>query len=38
MGGFSKIVGEKKVFIDPYVQVVFSGQQVSLNMAQILHS
>uniref|UniRef100_A0A670IJH9 C2 domain-containing protein n=1 Tax=Podarcis muralis TaxID=64176 RepID=A0A670IJH9_PODMU len=27
MGGFSKIVGEKKVFIDPYVQVVFSGQQ-----------
>ncbi|KAH0619024.1 hypothetical protein JD844_018627 [Phrynosoma platyrhinos] len=27
MGGFSKIVGEKKVFIDPYVQVAFSGQQ-----------
>ncbi|XP_061486315.1 fer-1-like protein 4 [Rhineura floridana] len=27
MGGFSKIVGEKKVFIDPYVQVIFSGQQ-----------
>ncbi|KAL8179277.1 UNVERIFIED_CONTAM: hypothetical protein K2H54_062405, partial [Gekko kuhli] len=27
MGGFSKIVGEKKVFIDPYVQVTFSGQQ-----------
>lgn len=30
MGGFSKIVGEKKVFIDPYVQVLFAGQQVSL--------
>ncbi|KAF7238941.1 Fer-1-like protein 4 [Varanus komodoensis] len=27
MGGFSKIVGEKKVFIDPYVQIAFSGQQ-----------
>nr|XP_056700148.1 fer-1-like protein 4 [Euleptes europaea] len=27
MGGFSKIVGDKKVFIDPYVQVTFSGQQ-----------
>ncbi|XP_067402968.1 fer-1-like protein 4 [Emydura macquarii macquarii] len=27
MGGFSKIVGEKKVFIDPYVQVLFAGQQ-----------
>ncbi|XP_074776128.1 fer-1-like protein 4 [Athene noctua] len=27
MGGFSKIVGEKKVFIDPYVQVSFCGQQ-----------
>uniref|UniRef100_A0A8C0G969 C2 domain-containing protein n=1 Tax=Chelonoidis abingdonii TaxID=106734 RepID=A0A8C0G969_CHEAB len=27
MGGFSKIVGEKKVFIDPYVQVSFAGQQ-----------
>lgn len=36
MGGFSKIVGEKKVFIDPYVQVVFSGQQVSLNMGATL--
>lgn len=30
MGGFSKIIGEKKVFIDPYVQVLFCGQQVSL--------
>lgn len=30
MGGFSKIIGEKKVFIDPYVQVWFCGQQVSL--------
>lgn len=30
MGGFSKIIGEKKVFIDPYVQVSFCGQQVSL--------
>ncbi|NWX69431.1 FR1L4 protein, partial [Alca torda] len=28
MGGFSKIIGEKKVFIDPYVQVSFCGQQV----------
>ncbi|XP_030359330.1 fer-1-like protein 4 [Strigops habroptila] len=27
MGGFSKIIGEKKVFIDSYVQVVFCGQQ-----------
>ncbi|XP_075295033.1 fer-1-like protein 4 isoform X2 [Opisthocomus hoazin] len=27
MGGFSKIVGEKKVFIDPYVQVSFCGQR-----------
>lgn len=31
MGGFSKIIGEKKVFIDPYVQVSFCGQQVSLS-------
>ncbi|NXX53418.1 FR1L4 protein, partial [Scopus umbretta] len=27
MGGFSKIIGEKRVFIDPYVQVSFCGQQ-----------
>ncbi|XP_053573324.1 fer-1-like protein 4 [Bombina bombina] len=27
MGSFSKIMGEKKVFIDPYVQVTFAGQQ-----------
>uniref|UniRef100_A0A8C5QKH4 C2 domain-containing protein n=1 Tax=Leptobrachium leishanense TaxID=445787 RepID=A0A8C5QKH4_9ANUR len=27
MGSFSKIVGERKVFIDPYVQVTFAGQQ-----------
>ncbi|NWV07916.1 FR1L4 protein, partial [Ptilonorhynchus violaceus] len=27
MGGFSKIIGEKKVFIDPYVRVSFCGQQ-----------
>ncbi|NXG41348.1 FR1L4 protein, partial [Psilopogon haemacephalus] len=27
MGGLSKIIGEKKVFIDPYVQVSFCGQQ-----------
>uniref|UniRef100_A0A8C4XN19 C2 domain-containing protein n=1 Tax=Falco tinnunculus TaxID=100819 RepID=A0A8C4XN19_FALTI len=27
VGGFSKIIGEKKVFIDPYVQVSFCGQQ-----------
>ncbi|XP_054254903.1 fer-1-like protein 4 [Indicator indicator] len=27
MGGFSKIIGEKKVFIDPYVQISFCGQQ-----------
>ncbi|KAM5135525.1 fer-1-like protein 4 [Mantella aurantiaca] len=27
MGSFSKIMGEKKVFIDPYVQVIFAGQQ-----------
>ncbi|XP_056404371.1 fer-1-like protein 4 [Hyla sarda] len=26
MGSFSKIMGEKKVFIDPYVQVTFAGQ------------
>lgn len=30
MGGISKIIGERKVFIDPYVQVSFCGQQVSL--------
>ncbi|KAE8576696.1 hypothetical protein XENTR_v10004287 [Xenopus tropicalis] len=27
MGSFSKIIGDKKVFIDPYVQVCFAGQQ-----------
>ncbi|NXO02474.1 FR1L4 protein, partial [Rhinopomastus cyanomelas] len=27
MGGFARIIGEKKVFIDPYVQVSFCGQQ-----------
>ncbi|NWQ85171.1 FR1L4 protein, partial [Burhinus bistriatus] len=27
VGGFSRIIGEKKVFIDPYVQVSFCGQQ-----------
>ncbi|XP_027519801.1 fer-1-like protein 4 [Corapipo altera] len=27
MGSFSKIIGERKVFIDPYVQVSFCGQQ-----------
>ncbi|XP_072259300.1 fer-1-like protein 4 [Pyxicephalus adspersus] len=27
MGSFSKIMGDKKVFIDPYVQVSFAGQQ-----------
>ncbi|XP_075702523.1 fer-1-like protein 4 [Rhinoderma darwinii] len=27
MGSFSKMMGEKKVFIDPYVQVIFAGQQ-----------
>ncbi|XP_041433518.1 fer-1-like protein 4 isoform X1 [Xenopus laevis] len=27
MGSFSKIIGDKKVFIDPYVQVSFAGQQ-----------
>ncbi|NXE28405.1 FR1L4 protein, partial [Ardeotis kori] len=27
MGGFSKIIGDAKVFIDPYVQVSFCGQQ-----------
>ncbi|XP_073539819.1 fer-1-like protein 4 [Phyllobates terribilis] len=27
MGSFSKMMGDKKVFIDPYVQVTFSGQQ-----------
>ncbi|KFV18213.1 Fer-1-like 4, partial [Tauraco erythrolophus] len=27
MGGFSRIIGEKKVFINPYVQVSFCGQQ-----------
>ncbi|XP_066558256.1 fer-1-like protein 4 [Amia ocellicauda] len=27
MGSFSKMMGEKKVFIDPYVQVTFAGQQ-----------
>ncbi|KAG8446273.1 hypothetical protein GDO86_013923 [Hymenochirus boettgeri] len=27
MGNFSKIIGDKKVFIDPYVQVSFAGQQ-----------
>ncbi|KFW89781.1 Fer-1-like 4, partial [Phalacrocorax carbo] len=27
MGGFSKIIVDKKVFIDPYVQVSFCGQQ-----------
>ncbi|OWK53651.1 Otoferlin [Lonchura striata] len=28
MGGISKIIGERKVFIDPYVQVSFCGQQM----------
>uniref|UniRef100_A0A4W3JUH3 Fer-1-like protein 4 n=1 Tax=Callorhinchus milii TaxID=7868 RepID=A0A4W3JUH3_CALMI len=27
MGSFSKIIGENKIFIDPYVQVTFAGQQ-----------
>ncbi|NWR23436.1 FR1L4 protein, partial [Emberiza fucata] len=27
MGGISKIIGERKVFIDPYVRVSFCGQQ-----------
>ncbi|XP_060713707.1 fer-1-like protein 4 [Tachysurus vachellii] len=27
MGSFSKMMGDKKVFIDPYVQVTFAGQQ-----------
>ncbi|XP_017548337.1 fer-1-like protein 4 [Pygocentrus nattereri] len=27
LGSFSKMMGEKKVFIDPYVQVTFAGQQ-----------
>ncbi|NXO80047.1 FR1L4 protein, partial [Sitta europaea] len=27
LGGISKIIGERKVFIDPYVQVSFCGQQ-----------
>ncbi|NXF83594.1 FR1L4 protein, partial [Sclerurus mexicanus] len=27
MGGFSKIIGERRIFIDPYVQVSFCGQQ-----------
>nr|XP_005986843.1 PREDICTED: fer-1-like protein 4 [Latimeria chalumnae] len=27
MGSFSKIIGDKKVFVDPYVQVTFAGQQ-----------
>ncbi|NWV74049.1 FR1L4 protein, partial [Dasyornis broadbenti] len=27
LGGLSKIIGERKVFVDPYVQVSFCGQQ-----------
>ncbi|NXR20159.1 FR1L4 protein, partial [Cinclus mexicanus] len=27
MGGISKIIGERKIFIDPYVQVSFCGQK-----------
>lgn len=27
MGNFSKMMGDKKVFLDPYVQVTFAGQQ-----------
>ncbi|NXH56767.1 FR1L4 protein, partial [Rhabdornis inornatus] len=27
MGGISKIIGERKIFIDPYVQISFCGQQ-----------
>ncbi|KAI1891064.1 hypothetical protein AGOR_G00160050 [Albula goreensis] len=27
LGSFSKMMGDKKVFIDPYVQVTFAGQQ-----------
>ncbi|XP_018611397.2 fer-1-like protein 4 [Scleropages formosus] len=27
LGSFSKMMGEKKVFIDPYVQITFAGQQ-----------
>lgn len=39
MGSFSKMMGEKKVFIDPYVQVIFAGQQVyniTFTITQIL--
>lgn len=28
LGSFSKMMSDKKVFIDPYVQVTFAGQQV----------
>lgn len=28
MGNFSKMMGDKKVFLDPYVQITFAGQQV----------
>ncbi|XP_043946076.1 fer-1-like protein 4 [Protopterus annectens] len=27
MGSFAKIIGDKKIFIDPYIQVSFAGQQ-----------
>ncbi|XP_030632044.1 LOW QUALITY PROTEIN: fer-1-like protein 4 [Chanos chanos] len=27
LGSFSKMMGDKKIFIDPYVQVTFAGQQ-----------
>ncbi|XP_057217290.1 fer-1-like protein 4 isoform X2 [Triplophysa rosa] len=27
MGNFSKMMGDKKVFLDPYVQITFAGQQ-----------
>ncbi|XP_035244550.1 fer-1-like protein 4 [Anguilla anguilla] len=33
MGGFSKMMGEKKVFIDPYVQITFAGQQGETSVA-----
>ena len=31
LGSFSKMMGDKKVFIDPYVQVTFAGQQVHIS-------
>ncbi|KAK3536663.1 hypothetical protein QTP86_015460, partial [Hemibagrus guttatus] len=38
MGSFSKMMGDKKVFIDPYVQITFAGQQGETSVASNTNS